>query len=70
MIKRKYTRKEIEIMIEIRVIESRIKFKQSLHPIIRKLFGNYLVNIYNKGGDDMLADFKYFRNKFKKLGIK
>ena len=66
---RKYSRREQLEMIELRLLETRMKFINSFNPIIKKLFMKQLLNTYDKGGQDMLDDWKWISKRFKKLNI-
>ena len=67
---KKYSKKEQLDMVELQLLATRTKFISSLHPIINKLFSKYIMDIYDKGGKDMLDDWKVISKRFKKLGIK
>ena len=67
---KKYSKREQLDMVEMQLLATRTKFISSLHPIIKKLFSKYIMDIYDKGGKDMLDDWKVISKRFKKLGIK
>ena len=67
---KKYSRQQKLELIELRLLQTRTQYLATLHPIIKKLLGKRILDIYDKGGQDMLSDWKYISRQFKRLGIK
>lgn len=67
---KKYSRQQKLELIELRLLETRTRYLASLHPIVKKLLGKRILDIYDKGGQDMLSDWKFISRQFKRLGIK
>ena len=67
---KKYSRQQKLELVELRLLQTRTKYLATLHPIIKKLFGKRILDIYDKGGQDMLRDWQFLNKQFKRLNIK